>query len=377
MIFPSREILEAKRRWLYLEVFSCKTKLYAGPGAVAALSKWKGKRLFLVTDPFFAKNGTAQRLLQLSGCAQGEIFDGVQPDPSVALAAEGTARLKAFAPDVVVALGGGSAMDCAKAMAYFGKGSYALVAIPTTSGSGSEVTDFAILTHEKVKHPLVDPRLRPDEAILDSDLLMELPKGLIAEAGFDALSHAVEGYVAKNAGVISDLYAREGFSAAFAALPASYAGRKEVRLKVHLASTMAGMAFTQAGLGLCHAMSHALGGMFHVPHGRLNAILLPSVISCNAHVAGKKYAELARAAGLGGSAETLGVRNLKNGLIRLRRELNLPETLSQAGIQPREVWRNAGEIVAAALADPCCATNPMPVEDFLVRRILEEVTGRV
>lgn len=251
------------------------------------------------------------------------------------------------------------------------------MAIPTTSGSGSEVTDFAILTHERIKHPLVDPRLKPDVAILDSDLLMELPRGLIAESGFDALSHAVEGYVAKNAGVISDLYAREGFSAAFAALPASYAGRKEVRLKVHLASTMAGMAFTQAGLGLCHAMSHALGGMFHVPHGRLNAILLPSVIGCNAHVAGKKYAELARAAGLGGSAETLGVRNLKNGLIRLRRELNLPETLSQAGIQPRDVWRNAGDIVAAAMADPCCDTNPMPVEDFLVRRILEEVTGRV
>ena len=358
-----------------MEEFSCKTRIIAGAGAVSALEGWKGKRLFLVTDPFFAKNGTARRLAELVG-GPVEIFDGVQPDPSVALAAEGTAKLKAFEPEVVVALGGGSAMDCAKAMAYFGKGSYTLIAIPTTSGSGSEVTDFAILTHERVKHPLVDPRLRPDAAILDSELLQELPRGLIAEAGFDCLSHAVEGYVAKNAGTISDLYARESFSMAFAALPASYAGRKDVRLKVHLASTMAGMAFTQAGLGLCHAMSHALGGMFHVPHGRLNAILLPSVITCNAHVAGKQYAELARAAGLGGSAETVAVRNLKNGLIRLRRELNLPETLAQAGIEPRTVWRNADEIVRATLLDPCCGTNPMTVEDFLVRRILEEVTGR-
>ena len=124
-------------------------------------------------------------------------------------------------------------------------------------------------------------------------------------------------------------------------------------------------------------MAHALGGMFHIPHGRLNAILLPSIISCNAHVAGKKYAELARAAGMGGSADTIAVRNLKNGLIRLRRELNLPETLVQAGVDPRSLWRSAEEIVRATLEDPCSKSNPMVVEDFLVRRILEEVTGRV
>ena len=239
---------------------------------------------------------------------------------------------------------------------------------------------IAMLSHStkgSAKHPLVDKRLRPDAAILDSDLLQELPKGLVAETGFDALSHAVEAYAAKNAGAMTDLYAREAFSSAFAALPASYAGRKDVRLKVHQAATMAGIAFTQAGLGLCHAMAHSLGGLFHVPHGRLNAILLPSVITCNAHVAAKKYAELARAAGIGGSADTIAVRNLKNGLVRLRRELNLPETLAQAGVDPRSVWRNAEQIVKATLEDPCCKTNPMEVEDFLVRRILEEVTGRV
>lgn len=360
-----------------MEEFSCKTRILSGPGACNALSSMGAKRLFLVTDPYFARNGTAKRIAALTNCRDVEIFDKVQPDPTVELAAEGTAQLRAFAPDLLVALGGGSAMDCAKAMAFFAKGDSKLVAIPTTSGSGSEVTDFAILTHDRVKHPLVDKRLRPDVAILDSDLLTELPKGLIAETGFDVLTHAAESFVARGAGTISDLYAREAFSGAFAALPASYAGNTSVRLKVHLASTMAGMAFTQSGLGLCHAMSHSLGGMFHVPHGRLNAILLPSVIGCNAHVAGKKYAELARAAGMGGSVDTIAVRNLKNGLIRLRRELNLPETLVQAGVDPRSVWRNVDEIVKAVLADPCCQSNPMPVEDFLVRRILEEVTGRV
>ena len=360
-----------------MEEFSCKTTVISGSGTIGALSRFGARRLFLVTDPYFMKNGTAKRVAEAARCAEYEIFDKVRPDPSVELAAEGTARVRTFQPDLLVALGGGSAMDCAKAMAYFAKGDYKVVAIPTTSGSGSEVTDFAILTHDRVKHPLVDRRLRPDMAILDSDLLQELPKGLIADTGFDVLCHAAESYVAKNAGTITDLYAREAFSGAYAALPASFAGNKNVRLKVHLCATMAGMAFTQAGLGLCHAMAHTLGGMYHVPHGRLNAILLPSVISCNAHVAGKKYAELARGAGMGGSADTIAVRNLKNGLIRLRRELSLPETLVQAGVDPRSLWRNVEQIVRSALEDPCCATNPMPVEGFLIRRILEEVTGRV
>ena len=359
-----------------MEKFSCKTTIYAGAGAVASLEGLGCKRLFLVTDPYFAKNGTAQRIAACTKAEAVEIFDRVQPDPTVELAAEGTARLKEFRPDLLVALGGGSAMDCAKAMAYFAKGSFPLAAIPTTSGSGSEVTDFAILTHDRVKHPLVDPSLRPDIAILDSDLLTELPKGLIADSGFDVLCHGLEAYVAKDSGSFSDLYAREAFRLAFANLPASFAGRKEVRLKVHLAATMAGMAFTEAGLGLCHAMSHVLGGMFHVPHGRLNAILMPSVLSFNAHAVGSKYAELARAAGLGGSADTIALRNLKNGLIRLRKELGLPETLAKAGIDPRMLWANVGQIVKGVLADPCCRSNPVAVDDFMIRRILEEVTGR-
>ena len=360
-----------------MEEFSCRTRLLAGSGAVKKLGELGAKRLFLVSDPYFSKNGKAKEVAEAANCREYVIFDKVQPDPTVELAAEGTARLKEFGPDLLVALGGGSAMDLAKAMAYFAKADCLFAAIPTTSGSGSEVTDFAVLTHDKVKHPIVDKGLRPDVAVLDSDLLQQLPKGLIAETGFDVLCHAAEAYVAKDAGTMTDLLAREAFSSAYASLPASYAGNTAVRLKVHIASTMAGMAFTQAGLGLCHAMAHSLGGMFHVAHGRLNAILLPAVIGCNAHVAGKKYAELARAAGMGGSADTIALRNLKNGLVRLRRELNLPETLVQAGIDPRVLWRSVDAIVKAALEDPCSKSNPMPVEDFLVRRVLEEVTGRV
>lgn len=360
-----------------MKEFICKTKIVCGSGSVSALKELGAKRLMLVTDPFFEKNGTAQELARQAQAENVEIFSDVAPDPSVELAARGTARVKGFMPDVLVALGGGSAMDCAKAMAYFSGMDVRLVAIPTTSGSGSEVTDFAILTHDGVKHPLVDSRLAPEMAILDDDLLRSLPRSLVADAGFDVLCHALEAFVGKNATPVTDALAKDAFSTAFALLPASYAGRTDVRLKIHMASAMAGMAFTQAGLGLCHAMAHGLGGLFHLPHGRLNAILLPSVIGCNAYGAAEKYAVIARAAGLGGSADTVAVRNLKNALVRLRKELGLPETLAKAGIEPRFVWRNMADIVKAVLEDPCCATNPVKVEDFMVRQVLEEVTGRV
>ena len=360
-----------------MEHFHCKTKIISGAGAVSALKDMRIKRLFLVTDPYFSENGEARRIGETAGAEAFEIFDRVVPDPGVELAAEGTSAVRRFGPDTIVALGGGSAIDCAKAMAYFAEGAVKLVAIPTTSGSGSEVTDFAILTHGGIKHPLVDERIRPDAAILDSELLQNMPKSLVADAGFDILAHAVESYTATGAGVMTDALAADAFSAAFALLPASFAGNTQVRQRIHMAATMAGMAFSQAGLGLCHALAHSLGGMFHIPHGRLNAILLPAVIDCNASAAAGKYAKLARNAGLGGSADSLGVRNLKNGLVRLRRELGLPQTLAQAGVNPREVWHHSGEIVAAVLADPCCRTNAVPVEDFMVRRILEEVSGRV
>lgn len=359
-----------------MEEFNCTTRVISGPGAVAKLADLGAKRVFLVTDPYFHKNGTAQKIADGTGAGQTEIFHDVKPDPTVDLAAEGAARLKAFDPDVVIALGGGSAMDCAKAMKWFGKRETRLVAIPTTSGSGSEVTDFAILTHENIKHPLIDPGLRPDVAILDSDLLGELPPALIADAGFDVISHAVESYAATGAGVFTDALARDSFRRVFENLGASYRGRREVRLEIHQAATMAGVAFTQAGLGLCHAMAHALGGVFHIPHGRLNAILLPAVIRCNAPAAGKKYAELARAVGIGSTADSVAARSLCNGLIRLRKELALPETLAQAGVLVRDVAGKREEIVNAALADPCCGTNPVKVDYGMILRVLEEVTGR-
>ena len=222
--------------------FECGTRIVSGMGAISVLKELEIRRLLLVSDPYFVQNGKAQQIGAVSGAENIQIFDKVQPDPTVLLAAEGTAAVREFQPDAIVALGGGSAIDCAKAMAFFGGGNVKFIAIPTTSGSGSEVTDFSILTHEQVKYPLIDRRLRPDIAILDGDLLEKLPPSLVADCGFDVLSHALEAIVAQNADGITDALAKEAFSRAFSLLPASFAGDAGVRLAIHEASTMAGMA---------------------------------------------------------------------------------------------------------------------------------------
>ena len=379
MIFPDWVILEVKIKgrkwWSVLRHFSCGTRIIAGAGARWELKHLGARRVFMVTDRYFSEKGTAQDLVRGLDC-QYQIFDEVQPDPSAELAARGTKALQEFSPDLVVALGGGSPMDCAKAMVYFSGLKVPLAAIPTTSGSGAEVTDFAIVTCNGIKKPLVDPALAPQFAILDSELLNELPRSLIADSGFDVLAHALEAAVGRNAGPITDALAAKAFRTAYALLPLSFGGNTGVRMEVHEASTMAAMAFSQAGLGICHALSHTLGGMYHIPHGRLNAILLPAVVSANAHCAQGKYAVLAREAGFSGAAEALAVRNLKNGLVRLRRELRLPATLAEAGVKPADVRRNTATIVTNALRDPCCQTNPAEATAQLLEEVLEEVVGR-
>lgn len=359
-----------------MDEFYCKTKIISGDNALDWLNKQKSKHLLVVTDPYFMENGWAERIAGRVEAEKREFFSDVKPDPTVELAAEGTALMRQANPDMVIALGGGSAMDTAKAMVYFAGEGVKFIAIPTTSGSGSEVTDFAILTHGGVKHPLIDRRMQPDAAILVDELVEKLPPSLVADGGFDVLSHALESFAATGATPLTRALAGSAFAAAFQKLPASYRGDTRVRGQLHLASTMAGLAFSQSGLGMCHALSHSLGGIFHIPHGRLNAILLPEVVACNAVSAGAEYGELARLAGLGGSADTMSVRNLRNGLIRLRKELGLPATLQQAGVSPAALRKQQEAIVTAALADPCMDTNPVRGDAHMLQSILEAVAGR-
>ena len=358
-----------------MQEFWCKTKVLSGENVLDWLSRQRCRCLLVVTDPYFMKSGMAEKITQRVQADKREFFDGVTPDPTVELAAAGTALMRQLQPDLLIALGGGSAMDTAKAMVYFAGERVKFVAIPTTSGSGSEVTDFAILTHNGIKHPLVDRRMQPDVALISAELVENLPPALVADGGFDVLSHALESLAATNATPLTETLAIGAFITAFSLLPDSFRGDTRVRGQIHLASTMAGLAFTQSGLGLCHALSHSLGGIFHVPHGRLNAILLPEVVVCN-RTAAQAYAKLAKQMGLGANSETMGVRNLKNGLIQLRKELRLPATLQEAGIPPHQLRQHQTEIVKAALADPCMTTNPGKVDGVTVERVLNAVSGR-
>lgn len=347
-----------------MQEFVLGTRLCFGNGALEKLKTLGYQKVLLVTDSFFVQNQTAKRITELCCGAKVGIFDKVQPDPPLGIIAEGVSMLQNVLPEAVIALGGGSAIDCAKGILSMANSSADLIAIPTTSGTGSEVTSFAILTHEGIKHPLVEERLRPKIAILDSDLLSDLPKGLIADAGMDAIAHCLEAIAAKNATVYSDAMATHAFQILTEKLPLSYAGDRTVRGEIHNAATMAGISFDNAGLGICHALSHALGGMFHLAHGRINGILLPAVMRFNAAPA---YANLAKHCGIS------TVRGLIFALERLRRALSLPATLSQAGLQRNQVLMHMDELCTAALQDPCTVTNPKPVTKEDLARIVQEV----
>ena len=344
--------------------FELSTRICCGENALAALQTLGTAKILLVTDRFFAENGTAERICSLCGGAQCEIFDQVQPDPPLTLIAEGVRRLDALKPDALIALGGGSAIDCAKGMLAMAQAKPRLIAIPTSSGTGSEVTAFAILTHDGVKHPLVDGALRPALAILDATLLDKLPAGLIADAGMDVLAHCLEAVVAKNATPFSDALAGCAFRTALALLPASYRGERGVRGELHCAATMAGIAFDNAGLGACHALSHAIGGAFHLPHGRINGILLPHVLQFNGSQDG--YRRLAALCGLSGQ-NALGFA-----VKRLRRQLGLPSTLTEAGLTRETILSKAEAIATAAANDPCSAANPVAAAPADYRTLLTQ-----
>lgn len=343
-----------------MEQFALKPSLYFGPGALEALEALAGRRVMVVTDSFLAKSGLLERVgSRLTGC-QVEVFDQVVPDPPLSLVAQGVARFRALRPQALLAFGGGSPMDCAKGIRYFAGGEPCpLWCVPTTAGTGSEATSFAVLTDSAsgVKYPLVDDALLPDAAVLDPSLLDGVPPAVTADTGMDVLAHAAEAAVARGAGPFSDALAEAAFALAFHSLAQARQGPGEARAQMLYASCMAGIAFNAAGLGICHSLAHALGGRFHVPHGRLNALLLPHVIRFNAQDArcAGRYAALARRCGLSG-----GARALAAALQRLRGALSMPDGLAGCGVDPAQVRSALPQIAAAAQADVCTPANPVP-----------------
>lgn len=380
--------------------FDMKTKVALGENSMSNLAVYNSRKIFLVIDPFLDGTPLLAGILEHLAAAKVEIFKDIVPDPPVEMVVSALERLVEFKADVIIAVGGGSAIDGAKAMMFFAVTSGKLpkmdfVAIPTTSGTGSEVTSFAVITDKTAgkKYPLVNDLMLPTLAILDSDLVLSVPKKIVANTGIDVLTHAIEAKVSLNSNPFADALAEKAIKLVFENLKLSYDYKvgdfkvvgSTAREKMHFASTMAGMAFNSTNLGLNHSIAHILGGKFKIPHGRANGVLLPYVIEFNADVSGfnngsygiaaQKYAEIAEILGLKGATVKASVSNLVKAIGRLQRQLNLPMTLKDCGVDGDDFNNLKFEIAQLALEDGCIATNPRAVAVEDVVGILEDAYG--
>ena len=404
-----KSVAERRENMLW---FRAPQKVYIKKGCLpVALDELKTvmgkKKAFIVTDSFLYKSGFTKCItdkLDEMGIAHDTFFN-VAPDPTLACALEGVAQMRNFEPDTIIALGGGSAMDAAKIMwvlyehpeadfldmamrfidirkrvytfPKMGEKAY-FIAIPTSAGTGSEVTPFAVITDEKtgVKYPLADYELMPNMAIVDTDMHMTAPKGLTAASGIDAVTHALEAYASVMATDYTDGLAIQALKVIFKYLPRAYENGQtdvEAREKMANAATMAGMAFANAFLGVCHSMAHKLGAFHHLPHGIANALMIDEVLRFNAAEAPAKmgtfsqydhpktlrrYAEVAEALGLGGKTDKDKLENLIKAIDELKEKIGIKKTIKDYGIDEQDFLARLDDMVEQAFDDQCTGANP-------------------
>lgn len=363
-----------------MEKFILSTELLMGNDALDKLAI-KFNKIFIVTDEMMAQNGmisyvtnTLERHNIVWQC-----YSKIKADPDVEMLLEGVETLAKFAPDAVLAFGGGSPIDAAKAIVFFAKNQLNLkdckfIAIPTTSGTGTEVSQFAVITDRAkgVKYPMVDECLVPDYAVLDAHLTLSVPPQITADTGIDVLTHAIEAYLSRNANSFTDAMAEKSIKLLAKNLKLAYHEPQNILAREEMlrASCMAGAAFSNAGLGLCHAMAHALGAMAKLPHGRANAILLPYIIEYNSGVktgavneCAAKYADISRLLGDDVVGNRQSVLSLVRKIRRLEKELRIPTSLADTGLSTAMFAEILPKMTAAALEDKCLATNPRPVTE--------------
>ncbi|MBU5335080.1 1-propanol dehydrogenase PduQ [Intestinibacter bartlettii] len=375
-----------------MKTFQINTKINFGQGALASLEKLEGKRVLLITDPFMVKSGLVNEPIKYLQKSEYTVFSDIVPDPPIEVVTSGIKVFKEFMPDAVVALGGGSAIDSSKAIVYFSKkilnlGHVQLIAIPTTSGTGSEATSFSVITDKQkgAKYPIASDELLPDVAILDPELVKSVPPNVTADTGMDVLTHAIEAYVSTQSHDCSDALAERAIKLVCEYLPKAYADGNDIkaREKMHNASCLAGIAFDKVSLGINHSIAHAIGAKFHISHGRANSLLLVHVIDYNSQIDGykttefseaaKKYAEISSFLKLNIFNEKVAVDSLKDAIIKLQKQLNMPLTLTECGIDPKEVEAMKDEIAELALNDNCTKTNPVkPTKEDIIK-ILEKI----
>ncbi|MFR4972909.1 MAG: 1-propanol dehydrogenase PduQ [Butyricicoccus pullicaecorum] len=359
-----------------LDKFDLHTKIFIGSASFDKMLEQR-RRVFIVTDKFMHESGRVSYLtdkIKAEG-AKWEIFSDVTPDPDIETVTAGVAKILEFQPDTVIALGGGSPIDAAKAIVYFAAKQIDLrdcpfVAVPTTSGTGSEVSKFAVITDRArgIKYPLIDDTLLPDYAVLDAELTCSVPPKVTADTGLDVLTHAIEAFVCTEANAFTDALAEKSVKLVDHYLLLAYKepDNREARQGMHNASCLAGAAFSNAGLGLCHSMAHAMGAQFHIPHGRANAILLPVVMSFNAGCettltpVATRYAELASLIGMGATSMRQSALNLIHMVRRLQQRMGVPQCIKDVGVSAEDFEAALDAMADAALADRCTATNPKP-----------------
>ena len=421
-------IKRVARRRVNMQWFKVPEKIYFEAGSIRYLEKMPDiERAFIVTDPGMVKLGYVDRILyhlrKKEKHVHCEIFSDVESDPSFETVNKGLELMRNFKPDVIIALGGGSPIDAAKGMWLFyehpeadpeglklkfmdiRKRTYKfpklgekakMVAIPTTSGTGSEVTSFSVLT-DKVnnkKYPLADYELTPDVAIIDPDLVLSLPKTVTADTGMDVLTHALEAYVSNMASDYTDGLSEKAVELVFEYLPRAFkdgANDKLAREKMHNASTIAGMAFTNAFLGVGHSLAHKIGAEFHLAHGRINAILLPYVIRYNSSlptkfvsfpkyeyfIADKKYANMAKKLGLKAGSVEEGVNSLITKVQELNKILNIPQSFKELGIDEADFMNKIDLLADRAFEDQCTTANPrLPLVSELRQILIDSFYGK-
>lgn len=362
-----------------MKEFEIKPKICFDEGSLEYLREIKSKNAFILSDSIMEKLGYLKQAVDYleSAGVQCDVFTEIKPEPDVIAVMNALEHYMVHHGHTVIALGGGSAMDTAKAMIYFLHQAVSktgqpfdkpqFIAIPTTSGTGSEVTDFSVITINGKKTALIDGLMAPDIAILDSTCTKSLPPHVIADTGLDALVHAVEAYVSNKATDCTDALAEKAVYMICHNLVRFYRNSedKDARECIQRASCLAGMAFTNANLGITHSMAHAFGGTFHLSHGRSNALLMEAVIEYNANLrdtsdqqVAAKYGQLARILGLPARTTREGYVNFLQAVRQLKRDLDIQSSIKAAGIKEDEFMAAAENMAQQAMADRCTPSNP-------------------
>lgn len=365
-----------------MKSFEIKTRIFFGEQALDHLKELPYRKVLIITDPFVVQSRMIDLITAplIEAKIDYDIFKDVVPDPPIEKISEGVRKLLEYRPEAIVAVGGGSAIDSSKSIREFALkvdnyGEVGLIAIPTTSGTGSEVTSFAVVSDREAerKYPLVSESLTPEETILDAELVKSVPPAITADTGMDVLTHAIEACVSTNRNDFSTALAEKSIEICGVFLLRAYLDGNDThaRQKMHVASCLAGLAFNSASLGLNHGMAHQLGAMFHIPHGRANAMLLPHIIEFNSDInkhsksrkeylpAVKRYSTIAQILGLSSYNKIMTVRSLVNWVQFMLKEMDIPLSISQMGTITEEEYMSKLDVMAeAALADGCTATNP-------------------